>query len=177
MQGERRAHANERIEMEMFVRAVLIGVGATAVMDLWAVFLKRAFAVSSLDYAMVGRWLGHMPAGRFVHASIAASPAIRGERAIGWATHYAIGIVFAGLLLLVCGQGWARAPTLGPALGVGVLTMAAPFFVMQPGMGLGIAASRTPKPNLARIRSLVTHAIFGLGLYGAAWVLTKVMPL
>ena len=163
--------------MEMFIRAVLMGVGATALMDLWAVFLKRAFAISSLDYAMVGRWLGHMPAGCFVHAGIAASPAIRGERAIGWAAHYAIGIVFAGLLLIACGQGWARAPTLGPALAVGIATVAAPFLILQPGMGLGIAASRTPKPNLARLRSVVTHAIFGLGLYGSAWVLAKVMPL
>ncbi|ARP97977.1 DUF2938 domain-containing protein [Pseudorhodoplanes sinuspersici] len=162
--------------MEFVLRAVLMGVGATVLMDLWAVFLKRAFAISSLDYAMVGRWLGHMAAGRFTHARIAASPAIRGERAIGWAAHYAIGIIFAGLLLIACGPGWARSPTLGPALAAGILTVAAPFFILQPGLGLGIAASRTPKPNLARIRSLVTHTIFGFGLYGSAEILAKVMP-
>ncbi len=116
-----------------------------------------------------------MPDGRFIHLRIAASPAIRGERVIGWVAHYAIGIVFAGMLLIVCGLGWAREPTLAPALATGILTMAAPFFVMQPGMGLGIAASRTPRPNLARFRSLVTHTIFGLGLYGSAWILAKVM--
>lgn len=162
--------------MEFVVRAALIGVGATVLMDLWAAFLKRAFATSSLDYAMVGRWLGHMPDGRFIHSRIAASPAIRGERVIGWVAHYMIGIVFAGMLLIVCGLGWARNPTLGPALAAGVLTVAAPFFVMQPGLGLGIAASRTPKPNLARFRSLVTHTIFGLGLYASTWLLAKVMP-
>ncbi|MEW6332336.1 MAG: DUF2938 family protein, partial [Pseudomonadota bacterium] len=42
---------------------------------------------------------------------------------------------------------------------------AAPFLVMQPGMGAGIAARRTPRPAAARVQSLVTHAIFGLGLY------------
>lgn len=36
---------------------------------------------------------------------------------------------------------------------------------MQPGMGAGIAASRTPNPRAARLQSLVTHAVFGLGLY------------
>ncbi len=45
--------------MEFLVRTILIGVGATVLMDLWAIFLKRAFAISSLDYAFVGRWLGH----------------------------------------------------------------------------------------------------------------------
>ena len=162
--------------MEFVVRAMLMGIGATVLMDLWAVFLKRAFAISSLDYAMVGRWLGHMPDGRFIHSRIAASPAIRGERAIGWVAHYAIGNIFAGLLLIACGLDWARAPTLWPALATGILTMAAPFFVMQPGMGLGIAASRTPRPNLARFRSLVTHTVFGLGLYASALLLAKVMP-
>ena len=60
-------------------------------------------------------------------------------------------------------------PTLGPALAVGIGTVAAPFFLMQPGMGAGIAASRTPRPNAARLQSLLTHAVFGLGLYVAAW--------
>ncbi|MEZ0237260.1 MAG: DUF2938 family protein [Methylophilaceae bacterium] len=41
-------------------------------------------------------------------------------------------------------------------------------------MGAGIAASRTPRPNAARIQSLITHGVFGLGLYIAGW-LTKLM--
>jgi hypothetical protein len=46
-------------EMEIVMRAVLIGGGATVVMDLWTLFLKRVFGVRPLDYAMVGRWIGH----------------------------------------------------------------------------------------------------------------------
>jgi hypothetical protein len=42
---------------------------------------------------------------------------------------------------------------------------------MQPDMGAGIAVSNTPKPNAARIRSLLSHAVFGLGLYVAASLL------
>lgn len=162
--------------MEFVVCAVLIGIGATGLMDLWAVFLKRAFGLSSLDYAMVGRWLGHMPAGRFAHASIADAEEIRAERSIGWAAHYATGIVFAGMLLAACGPDWAHEPTLAPAIATGLLTVAAPFLIMQPGMGFGIAASRRPKANLARLRSLVTHAVFGLGLYGSATILAQLMP-
>ena len=33
------------------------------------------------------------------------------------------------------------------------------------GMGAGIAASRTPTPWKNRLRSLLTHAVFGAGLY------------
>jgi hypothetical protein len=162
--------------MEFVIRTVLMGIAATALIDLWALMLRRGFGVASLDYALVGRWLGHMPAGRFTHASIAAAQPIRGERLIGWTTHYATGVLFAAMLLAVCGPDWTRQPSPGPALAFGILTVAAPFFVMQPGMGLGIAASKTPKPGLARLRSLATHAIFGLGLYASAFVLAQLMP-
>jgi hypothetical protein len=73
------------------------------------------------------------------------------------------------LLLAVWGLDWVRHPTLGPALIVGVGSVAAPFLLVQPGMGAGIAASRTPRPAVARLQSLATHAIFGLGLYIAGW--------
>jgi hypothetical protein len=56
-----------------------------------------------------------------------------------------------------------------PALIVGLITVAAPFLIMQPGMGAGIAA-KTPNPTAARLRSLATHAVFGIGLYGSAWL-------
>jgi hypothetical protein len=117
---------------------------------------------------MLGRWIGHFPRGQFVHRSIADAPSVPGELLVGWAAHYTIGVTFAGMLLALWGLDWARHPTLLPALTIGILTVLAPFFIMQPGMGAGIAASRTPKPGLARLRSLATHTVYGLGLYGAA---------
>ncbi len=155
-------------ELEFVVRAALIGGGATLVMDLWALFQKVVFKVPSLNYAMVGRWFGHCMCGRFMHAKIAEAPPVSGELILGWMLHYGIGVVFAGALLWIWGLEWAYQPTLLPALIVGVATVVAPFFVMQPGMGAGIAASKTPNPNIARLRSLVAHTSFGIGLYIAA---------
>jgi hypothetical protein len=163
---------------EFIVRAALIGIGATAVMDLWNAIQKHFLGVPGPSYAMVGRWLGHFPRRRFVHDSIAKAAPVRGELAIGWAAHYAIGIIFAGLLLAVWGLAWARRPTLLPALIVGLATLAAPFLIMQPGMGAGIAASKTPNPSMARLRSLANHATFGIGLYVSAllsaWLIREI---
>ena len=156
--------------MDYLVSASLIGAGATAAMDLWGIARTRLLRIPAFDYGLVGRWLGHMPRGRFRHDRIAASPPVPGERAIGWSTHYLIGIAFAAILLVIWGLDWVRSPTLAPALIVGIGSVAAPFLVMQPGMGAGIAASRTPRPNAARFQSLVTHTVFGLGLYAAGWV-------
>lgn len=151
---------------------LFVGAGATALMDLWAIARKRLLGVPAPNYGLVGRWLGHMPRGRFRHEAIARAEPVRGERLIGWTAHYLIGIGFAAILPVIWGPEWIHHPTIGPALIVGICTVAAPFLLMQPGMGAGIAASRTPRPAAARLQSLATHAIFGLGLYGAAWAAT-----
>lgn len=152
--------------MDYLFGLLVTGIGATAVIDLWALLRRQLFEIALPDYGLVGRWLGHMRRGRFRHDSIARAQAIRRERLIGWVAHYATGIAFAGILLGIGGEEWMARPTLGPALLVGVATVAAPFLLMQPGMGAGIAAIRTPRPGPARIQSLLTHAVFGLGLYG-----------
>ena len=154
--------------MQYSIHALLIGAGATLVMDLWGIARTRLLHVPSVSYGLVGRWLAWLPRGRFRHTPIAASPPVRGELLIGWTAHYAIGVAFAAALLGIFGLEWSCSPTLGPALIVGIVTVAAPLLVMQPGMGAGIAASRTPKPAAARLNSLLTHAIFGFGLYLAA---------
>lgn len=162
--------------LEIVVRAIPIGIGATVMMDLWAAFLKAMFAVPRLDYGMLGRWLGHVPRGRLMHDNIAKASPVRGERVIGWGAHYAIGITFAALLLVVWGVDWARRPTLLPAVIVSLVTLVAPFFIMQPGMGAGIAASKTPNPKVARLRSIVTHTIYGIGLYVSARLSLLLIP-
>ncbi len=160
--------------MDDLAGTFLVGVGATVAMDLWAIARRRLLGIPAPDYGLVGRWLAHMPRGRFRHDAIAAAPAVRGERLIGWAAHYLVGIAFAAILVGIWGSAWLRHPTIAPALIVGIGTVAAPFLVMQPGMGAGIAASRTPRPAAARLQSLVTHAIFGLGLYASGWAASVV---
>lgn len=155
--------------VEMIVRAMLLGVGATLLMDLWVLLRRRFFGVPSLDYALVGRWLGHMRCGRFCHAAIGKTQPVRGERALGWAFHYLTGLVFAGLFLLVVGPQWLCRPTLWPALVLGVISVAAPWLLMQPAFAMGLAASRMPSPWPLRRRALVIHLVFGLGIYLAGW--------
>jgi hypothetical protein len=162
--------------MNMVTAAILVGSGATAATDLWAVARRRLLGVAPPDYGLVGRWLGHMTRGRFHHPSIAAATAIPGEKWIGWVAHYLIGIAYAALLLALWGPRWLHEPSLAPAMIVGIGTVAAPFFLMQPGMGAGIAASRTPHPRVARFHSLAMHAVFGFGLYVTGLAI-RILPL
>lgn len=154
--------------MNLLLWILLVGVGATLVMDVWALLLRHIFGIPSLGYALVGRWVGHMARGRFSHEHIGKAEPVAGEAPLGWTVHYATGIVFAGLLAFLGGPVWVAHPTPGLALAVGFGTVAAPFLVMQPAFGFGIAASKMPNPTVARLKSLLTHLVFGFGLYLAA---------
>lgn len=152
----------------MHLSAIAIGIGATLVMDLWNLFLKRAFSIPSLNYCLLGRWLRHMPSGTFRHGSITAAQQKPLECTVGWVAHYTIGVVFATVFVALVSDDWLAQPTLPPALLFGIGTVVFPSFIMQPSLGLGIAASRTPRPTQARLKSLATHTVFGVGLYVCA---------
>ena len=147
------------------MNAILIGLGATLTTDLWALFLKHVFKITAPNYCLVGRWLRYMPEGTFKHSNIASAPQKSAECTVGWIAHYMIGVTFAVAFLVLVGNNWLQHPTLVPAILFGVVTVLAPFFIMQPAFGLGFAASKTPNPAQARLRSLMNHASFGISLY------------
>ena len=147
------------------ISAILIGLGATLTTDLWALFLNRAFKIPAPNYCLVGRWLRTMPEGIFRHSNIAFAPQKSAECTVGWIAHYMIGITFAITFVALAGNNWLQHPTLIPAIIFGVVTVLMPFFIMQPSFGLGLAASKTSNPAQARLRSLMNHIAFGVGLY------------
>lgn len=157
----------------VLIDAVAVGLGATLAMDLWGLLLSRAFRFPAPDYCLVGRWLRHMPAGVFMHPSISKAAPKPAECMVGWFAHYAIGVLFALALVAWATPGWLESPTLLPALIFGIVTVVFPFCVMQPAFGLGFAASKTPNPAQARLRSLMNHTVFGLGLYVSARIISS----
>ena len=165
------------IEATDIIGAMAVGIGATLVMDLWNLFLKRTFSIPSLSYCLLGRWLRHMAGGTIRHASIAAAPQKSLECPLGWIAHYTIGVLFALALVVFASGDWLARPTLMPALLYGVSTVVFPLFVMQPSLGLGMASSRTPNPTQARLKSVATHTVFGVGLYVCALGVSYVLQL
>jgi len=163
------------VTVEFVSRVVSIGVGATIVMDLWALLLER-FGLPSLNFAFLGRFIGHLPEGKWIHESIAKAAPVRGELLIGWCAHYSIGVGFAAVLVATFGLDWARSPSLLPALFIGTVTVVAPLFVLQPALGAGIASSKTPRPLFNCMKSVVTHTVYGFGLYLAALATALLVP-
>lgn len=159
------------------IGVIFIGLGATLTFDLWGLFLKHAFKITPSNICLVGRWLLYMPAGTFTHSNIGSAPGKSAECMVGWIAHYMIGITFAIVFVALVGNTWLQHPTLIPAIVFGVVTVLAPFSIMQPSFGLGFAAAKMSNPTQVRVRSLMNHTAFGIGLYLFAllvnWLLTK----
>ncbi len=143
---------------------VTVGIVATLTMDLWQRSLQT-IGVPSANWGLVGRWVAGFSRGIFVHRAITATPEVPGEVAIGWAFHYVVGIAYAALYLAIMKLGFGSGPTLVSALVFAIALLIAPWFVMQPALGLGFMATRTPRPALVRAINVSVHAVFGLGLY------------
>ena len=153
-------------------QGVLIGILATVMLDVWAWVVKHGLKLPTANWALVGRWIAYMPKGQFFHRPVADSTPLRHELAIGWTAHYLIGAVY-GLVYLAIVRGvLVTEPTLLSALIFALVTLAAPWLIMQPGMGAGVFASKTPRPNITRLVNLSMHLVYGLGLY-LAWRLLQ----
>jgi hypothetical protein len=153
--------------MEHALRILVMGLTATVAVDLWATFANKILGWPRTNWGMVGRWIGHMRDGQFTHASIGSSPPIVHESILGWAFHYAIGCLYAALYLTYATIVLDGQPTLVSAVLFGLVTILSPWLLMQPALGLGICASKAPRPALVRMQNLIIHTIFGLVLYYA----------
>lgn len=156
----------------MISKIIAVGIGATLIVDIWG-FIQSLFKIKSLDYRYVGRWIANFPKGKFYHKNIMMTAPVRSELLIGWTVHYLIGTTFSFLLILVYGKEWLEEPLFYPAIIIGLITVIAPFIIMQPALGFGIASSNLPRPNIKRLKNLLTHLIYGIGLYISALLVNQ----
>jgi len=151
--------------MALLLQGAVLGVGATVLMDLWQQAFGRLPGQAPPNWRPVGRWFWHLRDGEVFHPAIGEAAPSPNDLAVGWIAHYAVGILYGMVFALIVGPRWFAAPTFLPAWIFGIVTVAAGWFLLQPGMGLGWAAARTPNPTKVRAISLLNHTVFGLGLW------------
>lgn len=143
------------------------GIFATLVFDIWQRALQAATGIPATNWGMIGRWFGHIPRGRLVHASIGEAAPVANEAAIGWIMHYLIGlgygVVYVGMMTALFGG-----PTLLNGFLFGLASVVIPWFMMQPCMGLGMMGAKAANPNIPRYGALAAHCIYGVALYAGA---------
>jgi len=86
--------------MNILLKIITIGIGATLILDIWN-YLLGLFNIKSLDYRFIGRWIGNFVNGKFYHSNIMMTPLVPNELFIGWFVHYLIGIFFFFFFIIV----------------------------------------------------------------------------
>ena len=147
------------------IEIVVVGVIATTIMDLYQQIIRMISGLARTNWALVGRWVVQMTRGRFVHDTIEDAPQVNGEDGIGWMFHYFVGIVFAGLYLIVVYGPLGSQPTIVNGLVFGLVTLAFPWLIMQPALGFGAFALKLPNATSVRVQNLASHLVFGAALY------------
>jgi len=162
-QEEANAMSGETIRLLMF--GALVGVLATATMDVLGSISKRLGLTVGAKGTWVGRWYLGIARGRFLHANIADAPERPGEMRVALIGHYLIGAVLAVAYLV--GARWlGLAPgRILVALGYGLCTCVFPWFLMFPAIGFGFFGHRGPKGLRLFSTSVVNHLFYGFGLW------------
>ena len=163
------------MDFDSLLLAISVGVGATLILDLVYVVAHRFFDMQTTDWGLVGRWLGYMPSGKFVHQGMSLAEPIPFERTLGWSFHYFIGIGYGLALFFIWGRAWFGSPTVAEPLLLSIVLLLLPFCIMMPGMGMGIAASKAPNPVRVRLKSIFGHSVFGLGMFVSALVINALL--
>ncbi|MEM8630661.1 MAG: DUF2938 domain-containing protein [Pseudomonadota bacterium] len=156
--------------LEIAVSGLFMGLIATIAMDIWAIALNRFAGQPMPNWALPGRWVAHLCHGVVFHDSIAEARPVARELQIGWAFHYAVGIIYGIGLAAMMGPDWLAEPTFLPAFIFSIIVVGFGWFLLQPGMGLGWAASKTPNPWKVRTMNLLAHTVFALGLWVGALI-------
>ena len=156
--------------MDLITKGVQIGIAATVSMDIAALIARHGLRLPTGDWTLLGRWFGYWFRGVLVHRPIGESPPIAHELAIGWVGHYVTGIAYGVGYMTIVGLALNAEPSVGSAMTFGVVTLAAPWLLVQPAMGAGVCASKTPRPWLTRGVNALIHVVFGASLYVGWWL-------
>ena len=161
------------MSIENFIlQACVAGLFATAVLDLWQRLVHATVGIPPANWAFIGRWFAYLPRGRFVHRPIAAAAGVPGELALGWTLHYLIGIAYGFAYLGLMVFGLDRPPSLLNGLVFGAASVIIPWFILQPGLGIGVMGRLAPNPAVPIFNALTSHVIYGVALFAGVWLAT-----
>src|SRR3954468_884713 len=136
-------------------RVLLLGVVATAAMDILLALARLAHVVTPLPPTLLGRWFASISRGHMRHASIEQAAPVSHEIVIALLAHYAVGVVFASLYLFATSRLEVSPRSAGAAITFGLVTCVFPWLLMFPAMGFGLFGLRGPPGTQLFLSSLV----------------------
>lgn len=142
-----------------------MGVFATYFMDLLSGLLaKRKLIYYFISPEDIGRWFLYIFRGKLIHKDISKSPKLKNEKLWAVISHYLIGVVLAGVYLLLESNLTIIREYIWMSLLFGIATVFLPWFWLLPSIGIGFMASKSSNRLQILRTNLINHTNFGLGL-------------
>lgn len=113
--------------------------------------------------------------GKIFHQDVNQTKPYQYELMFGWICHYSIGIIYGIVFTAYSGMQWLLHPTFLPAWIWGMMTIAFGWFLLHPGLGIGIAASKQHNAWKMRVLTIIAHSFFALGMYLTALLIKYLM--
>lgn len=161
--------------VELLVCGAAIGLGATIIFDLFVV-VRQGWEQTHGFYCLVGRWVGSLQHIGFVHDDIRETAPVSSEPLLGWGAHALLGILYGIGFLFAFGPSAIYYPQLWQGLSFGLVTVLVPWVVFQPLFGWGVGMSKVPEPWKLRMKSVINHTVFGIGIWLSIKVLNGLLP-
>jgi hypothetical protein len=146
-----------------FFEILIVGIVANIITDIYEFAIER-YLGKARDWHLVGRWMITIPRSSIIIDPNDDTQATSGELPLGWIFHYVVGVLFAAIYLIVVFVLDTH-PSFANAVGFGIITVVAPWFILMPALGAGMFASKAARPNFIRVMSLSVHVVFGIGIY------------
>jgi hypothetical protein len=153
------------------MRLVLTGIIATLTMDVLSGGAIKLQLISPLPPRLIGRWFASVAKGQPFHHDIGQVSPVNYEMAIALPVHYAIGVTLALAYVLATSALGLSPRNPFTALSFGLITNVLPWLVMFPAMGYGWFGAHCPPGTRLFVSSLISHCLFGLGLWTGASLL------
>ncbi|EZQ10540.1 DUF2938 family protein [Acinetobacter sp. Ver3] len=150
--------------MNILIYILALGLSATLIMDFLGWVRAMIFKIPSFNYAYLGRFFFLVKNKKYVYRNITEAPVHKFEYITGWVFHYITGIFFALIYTYIDNSHTTLEAFISSIL-FGLSTAIIPFLVMQPILGFGFFASKTPNQWISIKNSLVAHLNFGIGLF------------
>lgn len=155
---------------ELLIWGATVGIGATVFTDFTGI-MRQGWTATNGFYCLVGRWHGSIPRNGLAHKDIRDAPTLAPEAVLGWSAHLLLSLLFGIGFTFLFGSTALSEPKVWQGLSFGIATVLVPWLIFQPLFGWGVAASKAPEPWKMRLRGLITHSLFGLGLWLSTLIL------
>ncbi|XOF35188.1 MAG: DUF2938 family protein [Candidatus Electrothrix sp. YB6] len=150
----------------IYIEAIFMGSFATVFMDIFAGILATKKVIHPfVSSGSMGRWFLYIFKGKLFHKDIDHSPKLKNEKMWCMISHYLIGMMLAGVFLILEQHVQFVNDNVWTSLVFGIGTVCFPWFWLLPSIGKGVMASRCDNRIQIIKTNLINHTNYGIGLF------------